>query len=141
MENIVKSGFQFTNPVLEDIQFKNYPIKTDIKKSKVNVSVQFNSQVSDPQKIGQLLVSKLALTVNAKCTENKNRIYSIKVVYSSSFRSNSKMKVEEFANLVKVNGSSLLLSYVRTLIADLTSRSGYDAFQLPFVDFTKAIKN
>ena len=47
-------------------------------------------------------------------------------------------KAAKVKELLKVNGASVLLSYIRPIVANLTNSSQYSVLNIPFMDFTQS---
>ena len=47
-------------------------------------------------------------------------------------------KAAKVKELLKINGASVLLSYIRPIVANLTNSSQYSVLNIPFMDFTQS---
>ena len=103
---MVRSGFQFANPILERVSFvTNNKFDSD-KFEGIDIESQTSVEMHE---------------------ENTAKV-SLNVIVGSS----------EVKELLKVNGASVLLSYIRPIVANLTNSSQYSVLNIPFMDFTQS---
>ena len=126
------SQFQFSNPILIDSIFK---INEEYEGEDINyndIPVSFDIEVMKHEKNPEALV-QLKVEVGEK--GDKYPFYAL-ATEGAHFRWNS----DEIQNpniFLEQNAPALLLSYLRPIIANLTAASICDAYNLPFINFSK----
>lgn len=55
---------------------------------------------------------------------------------STNIRWMEELEEELIKTILSSNAPSLILSYIRPIVANLTGNSGLSAFNIPFMDFT-----
>ena len=137
-----KSEFQFSNPTLvEAAFFENLNYKDDFAKigtlklkiskvigkfeelteDKTATTVFLTVTTSDSVKLTDDVPCFLRVTMKASFAWNKNNI--------------SASSVKDFLN---INAPSLLLSYIRTKVTELTADADIPTQHIPFVDFSNS---
>lgn len=128
---MTESKFQFSNPILEKI---NFEVCDDFDSENFEgISMECNTEVA----IFGEQDAKVALTVNIG-NGNKNQPFNICITMSADFNWEDTIKGEDAQKMLKVNGSAVLLSYIRPVVSGLTGSSKYSSFHIPFVDFTNS---
>lgn len=140
----LQSTFQFKKPILTGVFFlPNDHYKGDSK----NISLQFNTRLlsvastddsSDKYKTGKVELEVTNFRNNNEDAINESP-YLLSIKMQADFKWPSNWKNETVKKFVKVNAASLLFSYIRPVISDITGMSAYEREDLPFVDFSKAI--
>ncbi|MCT3602848.1 hypothetical protein EFS28_03460 [Lactobacillus acidophilus] len=143
-ENIdnLKSTFQFKRPVLKGIFFlPNVQYKGNKKTTSLNFSTQLVEV--DPQKEAEngYQNGKVELEVSNFNSEseaelNKNP-YLLSIVMQAEFLWPESWSKEVVKKFIKVNAASLLFSYIRPIISNITGMSEFEREDLPFIDFSK----
>lgn len=123
-----ESKFKFSNPIIKSSCFQtNENFKED---QYDGMTVFFESDLVNSKKNQ----TEMNLTIKVGDATEKYPFY-IKVVMNAMFQWDvdviSEDKIEQ---LLKTNGTALLISYARPHIAYLTSNSGFNTYQLPFLD-------
>lgn len=127
-----KSGFQFKNPILTELEFgvnEEY-----IKKSNCEQQININMEVHVKRQ-KDVNNAEVSLTFNLGDKDKENPFYII-ATEKADFRWDDDVKEEIVEQLLNQNAPSLLLSYLRPVIVQITSASPYDTFNIPFVNFT-----
>jgi len=71
-------------------------------------------------------------------TVNSDKIpFFIEVEINSKFMWDDGLTEEEIKNALEINAPSLLISYVRPLVALVTGNSKYPSWNIPFLDMRK----
>lgn len=124
-----KSGFQFTDPHIVNLQFS---INEEFEEEKFE-GFGIESEVS-----------------NAVIEENREAFVRLRLFIgqndaSTPFVCNiemvGKFKVEEetspefFQSLLDANAPALLMSYARPIVSIVTAQAGFPSFNIPFVNF------
>lgn len=124
-----KSALQFRNPKIEQISFKvnnNF-----IEKEKVNIDMSSQINIQKNNEAREAVI-KMMLHL----TEEGNAPFHMEIVASSDFRWKEDINFD-IDNSLKVSGATMLLSYRRPIVANITMQSGLEAFHIPFIDFSE----
>lgn len=139
MSAVKQSAFQFTTPLLMDVQFsvnreyQEVPDVEDIIPIEMKVSKPDLTECKD-----KTALVLLAVTVGAT---SKEYPYYIKVEMGANFRWADSVSEEMAEALLSRNAPALLLGYIRPHIAQITSASPFGAIHLPFMDFNPPKKS
>ena len=63
--------------------------------------------------------------------------FVIKIIMASDFMWEDELEDGLVDKLLKANATSLILSYMRPIISNITNNSKYPVFNLPFLDMQK----
>lgn len=127
-----ESDFQFTNPSLVSIIFKENKdfVVDDGKGIEIGTSINVShSFISDNEVVVSLTI-KLG-------TEDSSTPFFLVSEYMANFRWMEGFEKEQIDLLVSQNAPALLLSYARPIISMTTNASHYPAYNIPFINFTK----
>ena len=129
----MESAFQFTNPALMDLSFcinENFDNKNN---SEVQIGMKISIKVFKSNKPNEASVH---LTV--EIGEKDERIpFWIKGTEAADFKWEEEIDDSMSERLLKQNAPSLLLSYLRPIIAQVTAASSYGIYNIPFINFAK----
>lgn len=127
------SDFQFSNPQIEKIDFRICENKNRYKNQsnmpvQIKIETNYNKDNLDAivnlfLTIGKLNYDKKVITpfyFNGKITSN--------FTWTEEFNTNNIEKT------LKINGGTVLLSYIRPIVSMLTLQSGIKPLNLPFID-------
>ena len=130
---IPDSPFQFTTPVLSYLVFE--PNETfDIQPDKeVQTQIKMGVAVKKSDVSPEATVS---LTVEIGERDGESPFY-IRAVESGNFRWEKELNDELVKRLLDQNAPTLLLSYLRPVIAQITIASPYGLQNIPFVNFAQ----
>ncbi|ALB29586.1 MULTISPECIES: protein-export chaperone SecB [Companilactobacillus] len=138
-----KSILEFTNPVLKRAIFQPNP-KFDKKNSK-NIKMNLKTSNSGIDTKLEYHSSDVVLTVtnissDDSLSSNEDPFVLI-VSMAARFRwpESTPKDVEE--SFVRTNAPSLLLSYIRPLVSNITGLSEFGIQNIPFIDFTNSIED
>ena len=123
-----KSKFQFKTPILEKFFFKinkNFSIDDFTEIDLLGVT-----SVSKSSKENLASVS-LELTIG---DESKKSPFYIEISMKSIFKWDENFENSTIDELLRINAPSLLLSYMRPIVANVTSVSEFPGFDIPFLD-------
>ena len=125
-----RSKFQFTNPELEEVEFC---VNKEFDKQKFeSIAMSSNTEI---KKIAEdNAIVSLTLEVGKDAI---NQPFSILVKMSAKFVWDTSLDDEFVDNLLQTNAPAVLLSYIRPLVANMTSSSRYPVLNLPFVNFSE----
>lgn len=121
-----ESSFQFSEPRLI---FLNFDLNKNFEKDAYE-GFSLNNEVTKHiiTEDKEALVI-LTLTIGEK--SNKSPFYI-------ELKTSAKFKCEDscmFNKLIDTNAPAMLLSYARPIVSLITSQSGYNAFNIPFMNF------
>lgn len=128
-----KSKFQFSRPVLKEAIFLANADEKD-----EDIVFSFETRVQEPQRNeDNQFSSKVTFTVSnfEDLSSTSDEPYFLRVSMESTF---SWVEISDFSvdDFLKINAPSLLLSFIRPIIANLTGVSEYKEQFLPFIDFS-----
>ena len=129
-----QSKIQFYKPILKSLEFVENEINAQINSSfdlKINIANKYKKNDNDNTAI-------VVLDVKIGEKGNESPFY-INIVYSANFRwDNEIINPDDFLN---INAPALLYSYIRPIISTLMANTKYNRLDLPFMDFSKVVKN
>lgn len=129
MKDITKSGFQFSNPKIKKITFA---INDDFQEDKYEgMPITYGIKILEKIESSAILELKIRIGNTEDVTP-----FFVELVLSSKFRWTDDVEGPEDL-LLKSNGTILLMSYARPIIAHLTADAGIKPFNLPFIDLRK----
>lgn len=123
-----ESMFQFSDPKLRSLQFN---VNEHFSKESYS-GFTFKNDVSK----AILIENKEAIVSLKLCIGETSEKYPFNIeleIYAKFICDEEAM----FQQLIDTNAPAMLLSYARPIISLVTSQSGYPAFNLPFMNFTK----
>ena len=127
-----KSQFQFTRPELKSISFRingKFDNAEKEREIEANISVDVNKHKEKPY-------AHVELTVSIG-TQKNNDPYTIQATEMSDFRWDETVDDDASDRFLNVNAPSFLLSYLRPIIASITSSSSYGTYNIPMINFTR----
>ncbi len=130
MEN---SAFQFTKPVLENIEFCINSEFRNCTKQEVQIETKMQVTVEKDEDKDEAVVF-LDVEIGGKDAELP---FYVKAKEQGNFRWERQYSEKELERLLYQNAPSLLLAYLRPIVAQVTSASMYGSFDIPFMNFTK----
>lgn len=129
----MESEFQFTNPALVNLEFgvnEEFDIKED---KEVDLSINMSVQIDRKENRSEALVG-LTFEIGSK---QDNAPFYIKAVEKANFRWGEGLDNSMVDRLLNQNAPSLLLSYLRPVVVQITAASPFNAYNIPFINFTK----
>lgn len=128
----MKSEFQFSNPSLLKLSFGLNEGFGDNEKVKIAVKPEVEIG-SGPEKDSSVVILKLAIG-----NEDASAPFYIYAEEGAVFKWNAeKIDEQHKEKLLKQNAPALLLSYLRPTISVITAASPFNAYDIPFMNFTK----
>lgn len=124
-----KSALQFKNPKIEYVLFELNKCFDE----QSELSMQMRSEVNI-NKDTENREATITLTLEFD-KDSCNLPFYLKIAASSDFRWRENLSFD-IDKTLKVSGSTMLLSYLRPTIANLTMQAGLAPFHLPFFDLT-----
>ena len=123
-----ESKFKFEKPILKRFSFNEN--EAFEKKEELKIEIELEKEIERIEKTGG--VSVILKTVNS------NEIpFFIEIEMYSKFIWEEELTEEEIINALEINAPSLLISYIRPLVALVTGSSKYPAWNIPFLDMRK----
>ena len=118
-----ESKFKFEKPILKRFSFNEN--EAFEKKEELKMEIELEKEITGG-------VSVILKTVNS------NEIpFFIEIEMYSKFIWEEELTEEEIINALEINAPSLLISYIRPLVALVTGSSKYPAWNIPFLDMRK----
>ena len=127
-----ESKFKFEKPILKRFSFNEN--EAFEKKEELKIEIELEKEIERKETGGVSVILK---------TVNSNEIpFFIEIEMYSKFIWEEELTEEEIINALEINAPSLLISYIRPLVALVTGSSKYPAWNIPFLDMrkTKEIK-
>lgn len=123
-----KSKFQFSNPNLLKLVFEINPNFDE----ELFESLKLESQTKIIKTQGQNKANvEMCLDIGGM---KKEYPFAIKIIMASDFMWEDELEEALVDKLLKANAPSLILSYMRPIISNITNNSKYSVFNLPFLD-------
>ena len=130
----MESSFQFTNPVLTDLEIHLNEGFNEEDNEQVQIQMDISVQVSPKENRNEAIVS---LTVEIG-EQGNNVPFWIKATERADFLWDEDVSNVMRERLLSQNAPSLLLGYLRPIVAQITNASPYGAYNIPFINFTKS---
>lgn len=123
-----KSKFQFSNPNLINLVFEVNPSFDE----KLFESLKLESHTKIIKMQGQNKANvEMCMNVGGM---KKEYPFVINIIMASDFMWDDELEEVLVDRLLKANATSLILSYMRPIISNITNNSKYPVFNLPFLD-------
>ena len=139
---MVESNFRFHPPYLTAMDFvinQSYQQKKD-EISPISLFLQTNvSREPGTYDANVELIVKINYDNNG--IRETDAPFWINVSYCSRFSWDNSVPEEMVDSLLQVNAPSVLLSYIRPLVAQITSSSPFPTYNIPFLNLTKMRKD
>ncbi|URN83952.1 protein-export chaperone SecB [Acetobacterium wieringae] len=127
------SKFQFRSPVLTNLVFK---INDDFDSNNFDRLGDIGSELKiDRVNIDEAIAS-LTLKLGSKCEDYP---FYIEITMSADCKW-ADCDDSEIRAFLEINMSSLLMSYMRPIVSNITNSSRYPVLNLPFIDFSEGYK-
>lgn len=125
-----QSNLNFTDPVLTFLEFHPNTTMSSEESEGYSVENEFEIDVSRKENYNEAMVT-LGLSIRGVDAT----LFTLNAKMTSIFSwGNEDFTEEEINFLLTKNAPSLLLSYLRPIIATVTNASPYPVYNLPFVD-------
>lgn len=123
-----KSKFQFSNPNLINLVFEVNPSFDE----KLFESLKLESHTKIIKMQGQNKANvEMCMNIGGM---KKEYPFVINIIMASDFMWEDELEEVLVDRLLKANATSLILSYMRPIISNITNNSKYPVFNLPFLD-------
>lgn len=124
-----ESNFQFQDPYIISLEFKDN--KNFDPENFENLKMNFDTNVSKSKTENKAFVS-LSVTLG----DEETSPFYIMIEMGAVFEWNDNFDKDTLEDLVSKNAPALLISYIRPVVASITSSSRFPSFNIPFVDFS-----
>ncbi|WDT64697.1 protein-export chaperone SecB [Companilactobacillus crustorum] len=135
-----KSILEFTEPVLKRLIFQ--PSSKSNKESPKNMNMKIVKDNSQIKEVGDYHSSNISLTIT-NLPDNQSKIeeqpFIIVISMTAKFKWPKDTPEEVENSFIKINGPSLILSYIRPVVSSVTGLSEFNTQNVPFIDFTNTI--
>lgn len=129
-----ESKFQFSQPYLEEISFREGG--DEVESKSVALNNQIGVQVACKKNESKAIV-KIVIMIEAG---KHGGIFALKIKLASEFVWKN-LGDEKLDVLLHQNAPALLLSYARPIIASITNASKFPTYNIPFFDFSEESVN
>lgn len=127
------SAFQFTNPTLVRLDFGINEEFLNGNKEKEEADINLELSVTSQETGKNEAQVSLTIQVGEK---GKEAPYYIMLIERADFRWYEELELDRRKKLLTQNAPSLLLSYARPIISQITDVSPFNTFHIPFINFT-----
>lgn len=124
------SNLQFSDPRIEKIDFRLCQEET--LSDNLSVDIEVETRINPCCKEAIVTLTLLVGKVNENNEVISPFYFNGEIV--ADFKWNEEVKNPE--GMLKVSGGTVLLSYIRPILANLTMQAGLKPLNLPFVNFT-----
>lgn len=129
------SGFQFTSPQVSEFRFKiNQSYSSDNDQDTLPISFNLNKGSVSSESSGAL---QQHVELKMRIGEDASPFIFYAVI-GADFRWNRELDDNTVNKLINTNAVSLLIGYLRPIIAQFTVQAGMAPLNLPFIDLTRA---
>ena len=125
-----ESKFQFLNPYLEEVYFIVNPDFNVDNNENIEMKNSFGVQIKRDENGNRANVS-LELKTNI---EDEKAPFQLQIKVASDFQWED-LDDEQVKAMLKLNAPSLLLGYMRPIVASITNSSRMPVYNLPFINF------
>ena len=126
------SLFQFTNPILTDLEIHLNEGFNGENNDKVEIETNISVNIFREENTNKATVS-LTVEIGERVD---NAPFYIKTKEKADFKWDESLNDDMIEKLLNQNAPSLLLSYLRPIVAQVTNASKYGVYNIPFVNFT-----
>lgn len=129
------SKLQFSTPILKDFHFEvNEDFLSNLSEMDEieNPKVEYNISCTDVEDNSFFMFSTLTIG-----EQNENAPFYSYITMGAQFHLDSKVSKDELAAYQQIHCPAHLVSYMRPIVAMITSMTPYPTFQLPFLNFTE----
>lgn len=123
-----ESIFKFKSPEVEKVMFVTNDNFDDNKYEGITIGGRTQIQKAEKEPIAKV---RLRVKIGDK---SEKFPFLIDIVIAGMFSWEEDTNEENIDALLRINAPSLLLSYVRTVIASITSYSKFSTFNIPFIN-------
>lgn len=128
---VKKSSFQFERPILLNLIYNEnneFELKDEIE---IKVDLETKLDIREDEANVYVILK----------TIGDNLPFYIKVEMYSKFIWNKEIENKNLQSVLETNAASVLVSYIRNIVANVTSSSRYSTWHIPFLDLRKEKNN
>ena len=129
----MESAFQFSNPSLTKMEFCINEDFENGRDKEVKMAVNMGIQI-DRSKVDNSAKVSLTLEIGKKGASDPFYVCATEM---AEFRWPDSLNMGMIEKLLNQNAPSLLLGYLRPIISQIKAASPYNAYNLPFIDFSE----
>lgn len=123
-----QSNFQFSDPNLIHL---NFHINDDFDSNDFeSIKIDGSTRVLK-SKENNVAIVEFTLKIGE---EDRNSPFYIEAVMKADFKWDEKLDAKIVENMLSINAPSLIVGYMRPIIANITNMSQYPIFNLPFLN-------
>ncbi len=123
-----QSNFQFSDPNLIHL---NFHINDDFDSNDFeSIKIDGSTRVLK-SKGSNVAIVEFTLKIGE---EDRNSPFYIEAVMKADFKWDEKLDAKIVENMLSINAPSLIVGYMRPIIANITNMSQYPIFNLPFLN-------
>ena len=123
-----QSNFQFSDPNLIHL---NFHINDDFDSNDFeSIKIDGSTRVLK-SKENNVSIVEFTLKIGE---EDRNSPFYIEAVMKADFKWDEKLDAKIVENMLSINAPSLIVGYMRPIIANITNMSQYPIFNLPFLN-------
>ena len=140
MSNLVQASMQMLDNYISKFSFDvnrktvsnepNLAIATNIEFKLINIEMKEN-----------YIIGQISLENKTSVKVKDENVAEIQVTINGLFKSDDLINTDVFEEMLKINGASLLFSFIRTYIHTTTALSGMPPIVLPLINFVEFFKN
>ena len=126
-----KSGFQLIN---ERVLSLDYKINENFEIKNIDLKLSGNTQIN------KFDDNKARVLFNFSVFKNEpieSVPFKIDIRIEGTFTWNEEIPIDKVDQLLNTNAPAILISYIRSLVTQLTVLSGFPALVIPLLNFTK----
>ena len=135
MSHLKDSAFQFTNPVIVSMKYELNPKYNRNSDTIYTRSIRRNISRSKNSNDALLMV-----TLNIGGEDSTNPWVNVSLTMAANFHWDGSLN-EKADDLLKLNGTSLLLGYMRPVISNITAYSPGGSLNIPFMNLVDEVKD
>lgn len=125
------SNFQFTNPVLANLEFK-FNEQFDVDSGEINIQTHVEIKISKEDSETEAVV-RLEIIIGSDDSEMP---FYLKAEETAHFRWDEGIYSDDDIDaLLSQNAPALLLAYLRPIVATVTNSSPVGSYNIPFINF------
>jgi len=133
MKNVKSSTFQFTKPKMIKFESELLSDFNPDEKSEYQVHLDKNIQREKNQPVASVIVG-WAISPE----KSKNPEIRIEIVMQAFFKWNEELSDKQIEDLLNLNGVSLIISYMRPIVASMSYNATGKSIDIPFADLRDA---
>ena len=127
-----KSNFQFKTPLLTNVEFT---LNDDYNSTETSINLKSEFSAKVYKNLEEKTAYERLDVILGDSTSGQP--FYLKVTMEAEFTWEYDINEDDLNKLLSQNAPSVLLSYARPIVANLTSSSPFPTYNIPFMNFTK----